>query len=211
MWTHTLRRGFAACGLTCLLSAAGATLAAQGAGTPSAQADSGPFPRLLYGGTGGVGSLSVDCNTCSDWTGGAVWFGEADGGLDLAPSVRLLVSAGMADASPGSLEVSAGWALVGARLRPASLGGVYLQARVGGASVDMQRKTGAECDALCQALTFGLGGDVVEDVGATSGTVYELALGYDLRASRRVSLAPQVRMMLGQVRVIGLSLGISLF
>ena len=201
MWTRTLRHAFSACGLAAMLGAAAPL---------GAQTDSTSYPRLSYGGGGGVGGLNIACGACAEWQGTAALFGELEGGLDIARPVRVLARmGGTTGAASGELKGSANWVIVGTRLSPPVLRGWYVQGGAGVSQANVRKEHQEACDALCTFLTLGLAGDevTVTDLDTTvSAAAYQLAIGGEAPLGRRTAVGIELQVMLGQVTVTGVSL-----
>ncbi len=202
MWTRTLRNGFIA-------SSVGLAL---GAGALTAQSDTTSYPRLVWGGAGGLGGVGIACAGCEEWQGSTAPYLEMHGGADLTRSVRVLVSGGWSSASSGQLKGDVRWTMAGLRLQPPFLGALYFQGAAGVAMADVRKEHQGPCGTLCKIMTFGLGGDeitITDFETSVREPVFEAAIGADLKMSRRVSFTPQVSAMLGRVTVTGVSLGFS--
>ena len=200
MWTRTLRHAFTACGLVAMLGAAAPL---------GAQTDSTSYPRLSYGGGGGVGGLNIACGACAAWEGTAALFGELEGGLDIVRPVRVLVRTGTSSATSGDLKGSASWAMLGTRLSPPMLHGWYVQGGAGVSQANVRKEHQEACDALCNFLTLGLGGNevTVTDLDTTvSAPAYHVAIGGEAPLGRRTALGIELQVMLGKVTVTGVSL-----
>ncbi len=200
MWTRTLRHAFTACGLLAVLGAA-APLAAQ--------TDSTSFPRVSYGGGGGVGGLSIACAACGTWEGTAAMFGELEGGIDIARPVRVLGRMGATTgATSGELKGVASWLMAGARLSPPDLRGWYVQGAAGVSKAQVTKEHQERCDALCNFLTLGLGGNeiTVMDLDTTvTAPAYQVAFGGEARLSRRMACGIELQVMMGRVTMTGVS------
>ncbi len=197
MVLRTLRVGLGAAGLALC-----AALPLAGQREPT-------YPRLALGADVGGGSVQFDCRDCAGWGGAHATVLELVGGLDVTPSLSVLVARGTGFGSSDPYHADVSWTTVGARVHPPSLYGFYVQGALGPASGTLTRDLA--CSGMCvlgQILTFGLAGLPQDTVATSDDLVAELGLGYELHLTRAFSLSAQKRWGTGPAAASAFTVGL---